>query len=76
MLEIRTERLQLIALTLSQLGLYVAAAEQLEQELGLSISHGIVTDPLRRAIDIKLSKREKQHRFQPCTGEGRDAGIW
>ena len=58
MLEIRTERLQLIALTVSQLGLYVAAPEQLEQELGLSVSRGIVTDRLRRAIDIKLSKME------------------
>ena len=47
MLEIRTERLQLIALTLSQLGLYVAAPGQ----------------------------REKQRRFQPCAGEGRDADI-
>jgi GNAT superfamily N-acetyltransferase len=58
MLEIRTERLQLIALTLSQLRLYVAAPGQLEQELGLSVSRGIVTDPLRRAIGIKLSKME------------------
>jgi ribosomal-protein-alanine N-acetyltransferase len=58
MLEIRTERLQLMALTLSQLGLYVAAPGQLEQELGLSVSRAIVTDRLRRAIDIKLSKME------------------
>jgi ribosomal-protein-alanine N-acetyltransferase len=56
MLEIRTERLQLVALTFSQLGLYVAAPWQLEQELGLSVSRAIVTDPLRKAIEIKLSK--------------------
>ena len=58
MLEIRTERLQLIALTLSQLRLYVAAPRQLEWELGLCVSHDIVTDRLRRAIDTKISKME------------------
>lgn len=58
MLEIRTRRLRLIALPLSQLRLYVAAPRQLEQELGLSVSQETITAPLRRAIDMKTSRME------------------
>jgi len=58
MLEIRTRRLRLIALPLSQLRLYVAAPRQLERELGVSVSRGIINAPLRRAIDMKTSKME------------------
>jgi ribosomal-protein-alanine N-acetyltransferase len=57
--EIRTERLQLVALTLNQLKLYADAPHQLEQELGFRVSHDIVTLPLRRAIDMKVHKMER-----------------
>jgi RimJ/RimL family protein N-acetyltransferase len=57
MLEIRTERLQLIALTLSQLGLYVVAPGQLEEvEIGYGIdpayrNRGYMTEAVRGLID-------------------------
>ena len=56
MCEIETERLRLIALTVEQLSLYLAAPQQLEQRLGFPVSRGIVTDRVRRAIGMKLSK--------------------
>jgi ribosomal-protein-alanine N-acetyltransferase len=65
-LEIHTERLTLIALTAGQLGLYLADPQQLERELGFPISRPIVTDPVRRAIGMKLSKMaEAEERDHP-----------
>ena len=56
MCEIQTERLRLLALTVEQLSLYLAAPQQLEQKLGFPVSRRIVTDRVRRAIGMKLSK--------------------
>jgi ribosomal-protein-alanine N-acetyltransferase len=54
--DIQTERLNLIPLTLRQLSLYLADPQRLERELGLSISRSILTERVRRAIEIKVSK--------------------
>jgi hypothetical protein len=56
MREIRTERQRLVALTREQLSLYLAAPQELEQGLGFPVSRRIVTDRVRRAIGMKLSK--------------------
>ncbi len=56
MCEIRTERQRLVALTEEQLSLYLAAPQELEQELGFPVSRRIVTDRVRGAIGKKLSK--------------------
>jgi ribosomal-protein-alanine N-acetyltransferase len=56
MCEIRTERQRLVALTVEQLGLYLAAPQELEQELRFPVSRRIVTDRVRGAIEMKLSK--------------------
>jgi ribosomal-protein-alanine N-acetyltransferase len=61
--EIETERLRLIALTLTQLKLYADAPHQLEEELGVFISRGNISAPLRRAIDMKVHKME--HTAEP-----------
>ena len=58
-MEISTERLRLIPLTLNQLRRYIPAPEDLEQELGFEVSRDIVTDRLRRAIAMKLTKMER-----------------
>ncbi len=54
--QIETERLRLIPLSLDQLKNYIARPEVLEQELGFDISRGIVTDRLRRAVAMKVTK--------------------
>jgi RimJ/RimL family protein N-acetyltransferase len=54
--EIETDRLRLVALSRAQLARYMEDAEQLEQELGVTVSRAIITGPLRRAIDMKLAK--------------------
>ncbi len=56
MLELQTERLRLIPLTLEQLTLYLTAPQELEGELGFPVSRAILTQTVRRAIGIKLSK--------------------
>jgi ribosomal-protein-alanine N-acetyltransferase len=58
-MEIQTERLRLIPLSLSQLQCYVAAPEVLGREFGFGVSRDIVTDGLRRAIEMKVSKMER-----------------
>ena len=58
-MEIQTERLRLIPLSLSQLQCYIAAPEVLERELGFGVSRDMVTDRLRRAIDMKVHKMER-----------------
>ena len=57
-MEITTEQLKLIPLTMEQLRCYIPAPEQLEQELGCEVSRDIVTDRLRRAIGMKIVKME------------------
>jgi ribosomal-protein-alanine N-acetyltransferase len=65
MYDIQTERLRLIALTAEQLRLYLADPQELERELGFPISRLVITDRVRRAIGMKLSKMaladEKNH---------------
>jgi RimJ/RimL family protein N-acetyltransferase len=53
---IQTERLRLIPLTLDQLRSYITDPGDMERELKVGISRGIVTDRLRRAIEMKTSK--------------------
>ena len=55
-MEIQTERLRLIPLSLNQLQCYIATPEVLEQELGVEVSREIVTDRLRRAVAMKVAK--------------------
>jgi RimJ/RimL family protein N-acetyltransferase len=54
--EIHTQRLRLLALTLEQLSLYLIHPDRLEEELGFSISRAVLTEPVRRAIGIKMDK--------------------
>ena len=56
MLKLRTERLDLIPLSPAQLQLYLEQPTQLEQELGIPISRAILTDRVKRAIQMKLAK--------------------
>ena len=56
MLELQTERLRLIALTMEQLTLYLTAPQELERELGFPVSRAILTQTVRRAIGIKISR--------------------
>lgn len=53
---LHTPRLRLIALSREQLALYQAQPAGLEAQLGLPVSHDILTAPVRRAIGIKLAK--------------------
>jgi hypothetical protein len=55
-MEVKTDRLKLIPLTFAQLKLYLISPEELEQTLGFPISRGNISDPVRKAINIKLSK--------------------
>jgi ribosomal-protein-alanine N-acetyltransferase len=55
MLELQTHRLRLMALTLKQLKLYLADPQQLERELGFPLSRAILTQIVRRAMEIKIS---------------------
>jgi [ribosomal protein S5]-alanine N-acetyltransferase len=59
MSHIFSDRLELIALNSSQLEMYLELPDQLEIELGMPISRSIVTDRVRRAITMKLSRMEK-----------------
>ena len=54
--EIQTERLKLIALTLGQLRLCLADQQQLERELGLPVPRTVMSDPVPRAIGLKIAK--------------------
>ncbi|MBN1316752.1 MAG: GNAT family N-acetyltransferase [Anaerolineales bacterium] len=53
---IKTPRLDLVPLSLEQLGLYLDDPGQLEKELDLLISRDILTEILKRAISIKREK--------------------
>lgn len=56
MIEIQTPRLKLVALTSKQLKLYLTFPDRLEQQLGVSVSRDILTETVKRASSIKLSK--------------------
>ncbi len=59
MIEIQTERLRLIALTLEQLRRCLNDLPQLERELGLPVSHEIFEDVVLRAIGMKIDQMEQ-----------------
>ena len=59
MAEIRTKRLRLVPLTMDQLRSYTSDPGEVESQLQLEVSRDIVTDRLRRAIEMKLSKMEQ-----------------
>ncbi|HLE29210.1 MAG TPA: GNAT family N-acetyltransferase [Anaerolineales bacterium] len=56
MLEIRTERLRLMPLTLKQLGLYLDRPQELQKELGFPVSRDVLTERVQRALSLKLEK--------------------
>jgi [ribosomal protein S5]-alanine N-acetyltransferase len=58
-MEIETERLKLFPLSLEQLRSFIASPKELERELGFDVSREIVTDRLRRAIDLKIAKMDR-----------------
>ena len=51
---IRTQRLRIVTLTVSQLQLCLTDLPGLERELGLSISHEAITERVRGAINKKI----------------------
>ena len=53
---LRTRRLILVPLTLSQLQLCLTDLPALEAELGLPISHEVITERVGRAIQMKIEK--------------------
>jgi RimJ/RimL family protein N-acetyltransferase len=56
MLTLSTPRLQLRALTIAQLLLYLDQPEELETELGITLSRPILTTTTHRAIGMKAEK--------------------
>ena len=56
---LQTQRLRLIALNMDQLRAYLNAPERLETEMGLLVSRKILTNTVRGAIAIKLSRMDK-----------------
>jgi [ribosomal protein S5]-alanine N-acetyltransferase len=56
MIQLHTERLDLIPLSIVQLQLYLEQPSSLEQELGFPISRGILTERVERAIRMKLAR--------------------
>jgi len=65
---LRTERLLLVPLTLSQLRLLLTDLPALEAKLGLAISRDVITKRVGRAIQMKINKMAKldeaQHPWQ------------
>lgn len=57
--ELQTDRLRLLALSLDQLRSCLDTPERLEQELGIPVAAGVVTEPVRRAIGIKMEKMSR-----------------
>jgi [ribosomal protein S5]-alanine N-acetyltransferase len=53
---IETQRLRLIPLSRRQLELYLGAPEELERELGFLVSRSVLTERVRHAIEVKLTK--------------------
>lgn len=56
MSRIRTERLNLLPLSLEQLSLYLTEPKGLERELRFPVSRAIVTERVQRAIGMKIAK--------------------
>jgi [ribosomal protein S5]-alanine N-acetyltransferase len=56
MADILTDRLRLTPLTLKQLRACLAAPQRLEQELGFPVSLAVFTEPVIKALGIKISK--------------------
>ena len=80
----QTRRLLLVPLTLSQLQLCLTNMSALETELGLSISHDVITERVQRAIRMKIEKmtelEEGLHPWQTywlivISGENIGAGL-
>ena len=59
MIEIHTARLRLLELSLGQLELILSDLVALENELGLTIQGGVVTERVQRAIRMKVEKMRK-----------------
>jgi RimJ/RimL family protein N-acetyltransferase len=59
MVELHTERLRLIPLTVEQLQCYITDPGEVEQELGVEVSKDIVTTRLCRAIEMKVSNMKQ-----------------
>ena len=57
---LRSPRLLLVPLTLSQLQLCLTDLPALESELGLPISHEVITERVGRAIQMKIEKMTEQ----------------
>ena len=55
-IEIETDRLRLLALTLEHLRTCLIAPERLEQELGFPIAADLFTAPVQRALGVKVDK--------------------
>jgi len=53
---LRTQRLLLVSLSLSQLQLCLKNLPSLESEFGLSISSEVITERVQRAIGMKIAK--------------------
>jgi RimJ/RimL family protein N-acetyltransferase len=60
MRKVETDRLALIALTLERLRICYEDPNRLSEFLGLSLSSDLFPDPVRKAIDIKISRMEEQ----------------
>ena len=56
---IRTERLLIVPLTLSQLKLCITDLPELEAKLGLSIDGEVITERVQRAIRMKIIKMKE-----------------
>jgi [ribosomal protein S5]-alanine N-acetyltransferase len=64
--ELKTERLQLAALSPYQIQLYLNQPERLEALLGFPVSRAVLTEPVVRALGIKLGKMTRvQPEMQP-----------
>ena len=54
--QVETERLKLFPLSPEELRLYLENPAELEQQLHIPLSHEVVTERVRRAIQMKLNK--------------------
>lgn len=59
MVEIKTDRCCLVALTIDQLQSYIIEPGDVERELKLRVSREILTDRVCRAIKMKVAKMER-----------------
>ncbi len=59
-LAIKTERLELIPLKLSQLERMLKGQDSLEQVLGFDVTPGLLTEPVIKALEIKINQMSIQ----------------